>query len=88
MGNPGGNQTSDSQTYPRITINKKVSNERPSQHQTQTGNIDPQIMAIRTTATPWNWMLPGNEQGSTSQEKNSKAGFANNHASNAHNLDT
>jgi len=35
-------------------------------------HINPRIIAIRTSATPWNWMLPENDQDSTSQEKSSK----------------
>jgi len=33
-------------------------------------------------------MLPGNDQGSTSREKNSNGVFENNYVSNAHNVDT
>jgi len=52
------------------------------------GHIDQQIMPIRTTATPWNWTLPENDQDLTSQEKNSKEECKNNYVSNAHNRDT
>jgi len=52
------------------------------------GHTDPQIMAIKITATPWNWTRLGNDQDSISQGKNSKGGYENNYVSNAHSLDT
>jgi len=45
-------------------------------------------MAIRITATLWNWTGRESDQDSISQEKNSKEGYENNYVSNAHNLNT
>jgi len=67
---------------------QRISNGKPSRHETQRGHIDLQIMLIKTTANSSNWMLPGNDQDLTSREKNSKGEFESNYVSNAHNQDT
>jgi len=67
---------------------QKKSKGQPSYHETQRGHTDPQIMAIKITATPWNWTRLGDDQDSISRGKNSKGGYENNYVSNAHSLDT
>ena len=61
---------------------------KPSHHETQTGHTDRQRMAIKITATPWNWTRLEDDQDSISRGKNSKGGYENNYVSNAHSLDT
>jgi len=55
---------------------------------TQMGHTDPQIMAIRTTATLSNWTRLENDQDSISQGKNSNEGYESNYVSSARGLDT
>ena len=89
---PNG-QTGSRPSWQRSGISKdrhqqKAPNERQPHHETRMGYTDPQIMAIRTTATLWNWTPLGNDRDSISRGKNSKGGYENNYASSAHNRDT
>jgi len=52
------------------------------------GHTCPSTMAIRITATQWNWTRREKDQDSISQGKNSKEGYENNYASSVHNRDT
>jgi len=67
---------------------KNIQRETTTPQKTQMGHTDPPLMAIRITATLWNWTRREKDQGSTSQRKNSKEGYENNCASGAHNRDT
>ena len=54
-----------------MVTNKKAAYEKLLQGGIWTEHTLSQVTTIRTKVTLWKWILPGNEQGSTSREKNS-----------------